>query len=681
VYRSENIPISRQASWEHFEKLLQEISSRFISLPVALIDSVIEETQREICQTLGFDLSTLWQNLEKDQHVMALSHYYTPPDGPQPVEEIDPSVSFPWTYNKMLAGQTLAYSSNRLPKEAAIDQQTRAFYGVKSSVTLPLMAGGGPLFGILSFDTIREYCQWNVEEVNRLKLVAEVFANALVRKRSEERLTESNQRLELSAESAGIGLWELDFDNGRIWATEKALSLFGWDDNKNISMARFESSVHPEDLEYIRGVIAYSVEQKAKLSAEYRIYTDDGSMKWIHSTGHPYFRPGGQADRLLGVSIDITERKMRESQRLMEKERLASAIDIAALGFYETADATRVDFLDERMRDLLGITSGDDEIARNFWLEHIHEQDLASVQSAIQKVLKEGVDRFELHYRYLHPLLGLTWLRHLSRVLQRDDDGCASRIIGVMQDITEQKQAEAKLRQSEAALRDNQRDLQKLAGRLIALKEQELRRLSRELHDDLTQRIALLAINTGKLELEMGNQEKDPSAHLKQVVTLKNQLIEMSEDVHRISRQLHPNILDDLGLLRAIESLCNTFLIRHEFVVNFTWKNVPEFIANDVSLCLYRIIQEGLNNILHHAGVKLCDVSLHIAGDIIFLTITDEGRGFDLREVRGKPGLGLSSMRERAQFTNGNFSIESSLNQGTTIQVKIPFKEANNEAY
>ncbi len=673
MHKSERVSRASEAHWNHFEKLLREISSRFISLPVTQIDSVIEETQRLVCESLGFDLSTLWQLSEKDNHVMTLTHFHSLPDGPQGIEKLDASVAFPWVYKQMLAGKTLAYSNDQLSEEAAIDREHRIFYGAKSSVNLPLMVEGDLLIGVISFDTTSQYREFSVEEINRLKLVAEVFTNTLVRKRAEERLTESENRLKLAANSAGIGLWELDFNTGFFWATEEALSIFGWDDEKKINMEHFEKSVHPADLEYVRLTLTRSVDQKAKFSAEYRIYIDDGSMKWIHSSGHPYFKSSGEADRLLGVSIDITDRKMLETQSIKERERLASAVDIAALGFYEMAEGGRTDFLDDRMRDLLGISARDDAIARNFWLEHIYPEDLAYVQSVIKKVLEDGVDRFELNYRYMHSVRGLTWLRHLSRVLNRNRDGQATRIIGVMQDISEQKFAEEKLQENKATLENNQKDLQKLAGRLIAVKEEELRRLSRELHDDLTQRLAVLAIDVGKLELEMDSLKQGPPVHLEKVTRIKNQLIDMSTDVHRISRQLHPTIIEDLGLLRAIESECYSLMLRDELIVNFNKNNVPEFISNTVSLCIYRVIQEGLNNIVHHSGVKECDVSLSIAQDIIFLTIKDEGRGFDPTEVKRKLGLGLSSMRERVLFVQGSFSIETGAGRGTTINVQIPF--------
>ncbi|UCD35685.1 MAG: sensor histidine kinase, partial [Nitrospiraceae bacterium] len=210
------------------------------------------------------------------------------------------------------------------------------------------------------------------------------------------------------------------------------------------------------------------------------------------------------------------------------------------------------------------------------------------------------------------------------------------------------------------------------AGRLISVKEEELRHLSRELHDDLTQRLAVLAIEAGKLELTMHEREQPLTETIQRISGIKEQLIRVSEDVHRISRQLHPTILDDLGLARAIESECAALRQKDDIEISFTKEDVPDRLPNDIPLCLYRIVQEGLNNIISHAGAKRCEVVLRGADDIICLTVKDEGIGFNPVEVRNKPGLGLSSMRERVQLVGGVFSIDTQPDRGTTIRVTIP---------
>lgn len=530
--------------WAPFEKLLLSLSSQFISLPFEQIDGAIEETQRQMCEALGFDLSALWQWSDKDRSTMTLTHLFSPPGGPQRPAEIDGAKTFPWALQKMQSGEVIAFSTDQLTETAALDKDSRNFYGIKSSVNIPLMAGGA-LIGILTFDTLWENRTFEAEEINRLKIVAEIVNNTLARKLTEERLIESETRFTLATNSAGAGIWELDVSTNVFWATDKALAIFGYDSKEVISMERFERSVYPGDLEYIREAIFCSLHHGEPLNVEYRILTDDGSLKWISSSGRAYFKSSGEPERLLGVSVDITERKLSAE----------------------------------------------------------------------------------------------------------------------------------KLKETETTLRNSQRDLQRLAGQLIAVKEEELCRLSRELHDDLSQRLAVLAIEAGKLELELTGMERLFPEPSERIGRIKEQLIKVSEDVHRISRQLHPTILDDLGLVRAIESELEALKHREDLLIIFKNKQVPNPIPSIVSLCIYRIIQEGLNNVIRHSGAKRCVVDLSRLQDTLCLTITDKGIGFDPEEVRHKPGLGLSSMRERVLFVQGDFSIDSQLGKGTEIKVSVPLNE------
>jgi PAS domain S-box-containing protein len=243
---------------------------------------------------------------------------------------------------------------------------------------------------------------------------------------------------------------------------------------------------------------------------------------------------------------------------------------------------------------------------------------------------------------------------------------------GVDKNITKHKLADDALKENETALRNSKKDLQRLAGRLISAQEEELRRLSRELHDDLTQRLAVLAIEAGKLELDLNRMsEKNPET-VRTVAKIKDQLIRVSEDVHTISRQLHPTILDDLGLIRAIESECSAVMGRHHVGITFRKENVPDEISDDIALCLYRVVQESLKNITAHSGAKNCAICLKDDDHILCLTVTDDGRGFDPLEVRSMPGLGLSSMRERVQLIQGDFAIRSQPGKGTLITVCVP---------
>jgi len=255
-----------------------------------------------------------------------------------------------------------------------------------------------------------------------------------------------------------------------------------------------------------------------------------------------------------------------------------------------------------------------------------------------------------------------------------DEAGKLKGYRGVNKDITERKLAEETLKENETTLRNSKKDLQRLAGKLISAQEEELRRLSRELHDDLTQRLAVLAIEAGKLEMDLNKTPEKNSETVHAVVQMKDQLIKVSEEVHTISRQLHPTILDDLGLVRAIESECAAVMRRHPVGIAFRKEHVPDEISDDIALCLYRVIQEGLRNIATHSQAKNCEILLRGGDHSLCLTVSDDGIGFDPLEVRKQQGLGLASMRERVQLIQGDFTIRSQPGKGTVITVCVPLE-------
>jgi signal transduction histidine kinase len=233
------------------------------------------------------------------------------------------------------------------------------------------------------------------------------------------------------------------------------------------------------------------------------------------------------------------------------------------------------------------------------------------------------------------------------------------------------KQAEEAARESERKLRQNESDLRGLAGRLIYAQEEERSRLARELHDDLAQRLAVFAIDVGRLELQL----MDPPPPVREALCeMKNGIVKISQDVHSLSRQLHPSILDDLGLIKAVEAECAGFSKREGIEAVFNHENIPRFIPKDVSLSLYRIIQEGLRNISKHACAHHTNVSLQGIDHDVLLSVQDDGIGFDWAVAKENPGLGFSSMRERARLIHGEFSINSQPGKGTVITVRAPLQ-------
>jgi signal transduction histidine kinase len=213
-----------------------------------------------------------------------------------------------------------------------------------------------------------------------------------------------------------------------------------------------------------------------------------------------------------------------------------------------------------------------------------------------------------------------------------------------------------------ARRRRAEREAASLAGRLITAHEDERRRLARDLHDDLTQRLARLAIDAGNIERSAPASNHDESRR-----SMREGLVHLSEDVHALSYRLHPSLLDDLGLVEALNAECDAFSRRESIPVEFKPRDVPRDVASETALCLFRIAQESLHNVARHAGASAVEVSLRKVDEGLEMAVSDNGTGFNPAENRARPSLGLASMKERVHLLGGELDIESASGQGTTV--------------
>lgn len=233
------------------------------------------------------------------------------------------------------------------------------------------------------------------------------------------------------------------------------------------------------------------------------------------------------------------------------------------------------------------------------------------------------------------------------------------------------KRADEALNAKEQSLRNARERLQQLATKLISSQEEERARIAREMHDDWTQRLAVLGMDAANLEKQLA---ADKPA-LQKLGAMREQLVSLAEDVHALSRQLHPSILSDLGLVEALRSECAGFTHREGILVDYRADNVPATLPKDVALCIYRVAQESLRNIARHAAVNEAFVTLSTCEHELILRIEDFGVGFDLTSQRSQPGVGLSSMAERVSLIHGQISVISHLGQGTTMEVRVALEE------
>lgn len=216
-----------------------------------------------------------------------------------------------------------------------------------------------------------------------------------------------------------------------------------------------------------------------------------------------------------------------------------------------------------------------------------------------------------------------------------------------------------------------QRASRNLSQRLLTAHEDERRRLARELHDDITQRLARLAIDAAQAERGVRGAPDNNSWR-----AMREQLVRLSGDVHTLAYRLHPSILDELGLIEALRAECDRFSRRESIPVKVEARDVPDEIPAEAALCLFRIGQESLHNVARHARASAVEVSLIGMDGGLQFVVHDNGVGFDPTQAHEHASLGLASMKERIGLANGELDVESEPGHGTTVAAWVPLKEA-----
>lgn len=230
---------------------------------------------------------------------------------------------------------------------------------------------------------------------------------------------------------------------------------------------------------------------------------------------------------------------------------------------------------------------------------------------------------------------------------------------------------------TEQSLEANRRELRQLASQLLLVQETERRRISRDLHDDISQRLALLAVEIGDLERQLSDSSV---GILRAVRAIQDRVVEISEDVRHMAYQFHPSLLDDLGLPVALQRLVNDFSVRTGIHSVFLDHGTPMSLPQNVGTCLYRIAQESLGNISRHANAGHVSVELTRSRKGLQLMISDDGVGFNLNSTQKNPrGLGLLSMKERITLVDGTLDIQSSEGLGTRLSAWVPIKGEEGE--
>jgi len=374
---------------------------------------------------------------------------------------------------------------------------------------------------------------------------------------------------------------------------------------------------------------------------------------WISIHASSFARSEYHTGRLILISHDdVSASELVSAEVKKDELRLRRLLETTNIVPWErSAGDSGFTYVGEQGLDLLGF-SIDQWKQADFWASRIHADDRSRIV-ALYSNISPFTDHFKCEYRMITEDGRVIWIEDLVDVVR--EWGRRPTMHGFMTNISERKKAESLMTD--------------LSSRLINAQEEERKRIARELHDDLNQRVALISI-----ELEQVAQmcAKEPSSLSTRLFSLKQKVSEISNEIHRMSYELHPSKLEHLGLVPALRSFCGELSRSRGIKIEFRCGKVPETLNRDITLCVFRTAQEALQNASKHSGAGEVVVTLNASEKLLELSIADQGRGFSPTQEKMTEGLGLTSMQERVRHVGGSFSVISAPARGTTVQVTIP---------
>jgi signal transduction histidine kinase len=353
------------------------------------------------------------------------------------------------------------------------------------------------------------------------------------------------------------------------------------------------------------------------------------------------------------LAVLVEEEKQAQQELADQHAQLTEAQRLAQVGSWHWEPSTdKVTWSEELYR----ISGRDPDLPAPSFKEHetlYTPESWQRLQRVVEEALRTG-ESYELDLEMINPDGTTRWLLARGEALQVDG-GRILYLRGTVKDITERKRAEE--------------TLAGLSHKLIEAQEQERIRIARDLHDDIGQRLALVSVGLNQ------TRESLPEVAVElrnQMDVLRNRILEISTDVQVLSRELHSSKLELLGVVAAMNGFCKEFSDKHKVEIGFVHEGIPPAVPPEISISLYRVLQESLQNALKHSGVRSFEVKLQGSPSEIRLTIGDSGAGFDTGLTTRTQGLGLISMRERVNMVKGTFSVTSRPQSGTKVSVWVP---------
>jgi len=365
-------------------------------------------------------------------------------------------------------------------------------------------------------------------------------------------------------------------------------------------------------------------------------------------------RPTEEDFRLFDVlarqAADLIERTFADETLRESEERFRLIANTAPVMIWMSGVEQQITYLNQTWLDYTGRPL--DAVLGHRWAEVLHPDEAERCREVDEKMFEQR-EPFQMEHRLRRHDGVYRWM--VTAGVPRYNDRSFVGYIGTAVDITERKLAEEAL--------------SAVSQKLIEAHEEERTRIARELHDDVTQRLALVAMRLGCLKQAPSASEAELKREIGEV---SQEIANLAADIQVLSHGLHPGKLELLGLEAAAAGFCEEFSSRHGVTLDVHFENIPKALPPEISLCLYRVLQEALQNVAKHSASQHAHVSLNGQIDTINLTVRDSGAGFDLHEAMRGPGLGLTSMKERLKVIEGQLAIQSQRGRGTMIQAVAP---------
>ena len=489
-------------------------------------------------------------------------------------------------------------------------------------------------------------------------------------KDDEEELRSGRELLAQAQRAANLGCFDLDLRTGTVvWSAELA-DLFGMPAGKSVGRHQdWESLVHPDDLVHATTNLAETL-TKGESVAEYRIRRrNDGEIRWVESRGRVFVDETRRPIRLIGVTMDITDRKQAEEAIRRSEEEFHIIFEHAAIGMVLVDPSGHLLRSNPAFRDLLGYSER--ELPFLTFADVTHPEDVDSNLTLYQDMIEGKLDRQQIKKRYIRKDRGIRSARVTLSAL-RSGGGEFRYCVAMVEDVTSQELAEHTLLQ--------------MSDRLLRIQEEEQRRIAREVHDSTSQEITALTLTLAALNAsEPTLPEKTRSQIVESLALAKR----VAREIRTVSYLLHPPMLNELGLWAALRMFVEEFRERSGLQVSLEVSKEAEAVklhANQ-EIALFRFVQEALANVHRHSGSKTVAVNAKRNSGSIEASVADTGRGFPpalLKEIQATSGLaggvGIPGMHERISYVGGQVEIRSDEN-GATVTAVVPadYRSASSE--